>query len=101
MDINQVVTLLNAGFTADEIRELKNRDIPTPEPDITPNPEPAVPPTPEPAPMPVAGSQYSEILSAISDLTAAIQANGIANSNQPQPAHSREDILASIIKPAK
>lgn len=90
MDITQIVTLLNAGFTADEIRALQSRDVPAPEPE----PEPA--PAPAPAP-----DQYAEVLSAISALTAAIQANGIANSNQPQPAHSREDILASIIKPTK
>lgn len=92
MDINQIVTLLNAGFTADEIRALQSRDIPAPEPE----PEPTPAPSPAPAP-----DQYAEVLSAISALTAAIQANGIANSNQPKPAHSREDILASIIKPTK
>lgn len=96
MDINQIVTLLNAGFTADEIRALQSRDIPAPEPEPEPTPAPSPAPSPAPAP-----DQYAEVLSAISALTAAIQANGIANSNQPKPAHSREDILASIIKPTK
>lgn len=98
MDINQIVTLLNAGFTADEIRALQSRDVPAPEPEPEPAPAPAPDPAPAPAPAP---DQYAEVLSAISALTAAIQANGIAKSSQPELLQKRDDILASIIKPTK
>jgi hypothetical protein len=41
---------------------------------------------------------FSEIMQRLDTLTNAIQANGIANSNQPQPS-TVDDILASIINP--
>ena len=100
MNVEQVLTLLNAGYTREEINAMQER---TTKP--TPAQVPAPAPTPEPAPAPAPadtatapGTQYSEILSAISALTSAIQANGIASSNQPTPA-SNESILASIIRP--
>ena len=79
MDIKDIITLANAGFTAQQIATM------------------ATPPVPAPVPAPVPVDPIMEQLKA---LTAAVQTNAIINSQLPitQP-ETPEDILASIINP--
>ena len=76
MNISDIVALAKAGFTAEQISAMNQ-------------------PQPQPQPQPAA---ENAVLAEIRALTAAIQANGIINSNQP-PVQTVDDILASIINP--
>ena len=91
MDIKDIITLANAGFTAQQIATMATPPVPTP----VPAPVPAPVPTPVPAPVPV-----DPIMEQLKALTAAVQTNAIINSQLPitQP-ETPEDILASIINP--
>ena len=83
MDIKDIITLANAGFTAQQIATMATPPVPTPVP------------APVPAPVPV-----DPIMEQLKALTAAVQTNAIINSQLPitQP-ETPEDILASIINP--
>ena len=83
MDIKDIITLANAGFTAQQIATMAAPPVPTPVP------------APVPAPVPV-----DPIMEQLKALTAAVQTNAIINSQLPitQP-ETPEDILASIINP--
>ena len=91
MDIKDIITLANAGFTAQQIATMATPPVPTP----VPAPVPAPVPEPVPAPVPV-----DPIMEQLKALTAAVQTNAIINSQLPitQP-ETPEDILASIINP--
>ena len=100
MKLDDIVVLAKAGYTAEQISKLASmgaepRPQPAPEPQPQPAPEPQPQPTPEPQPDPM-----EAMLAQLSQLTAAIQANGILGSTQPKQP-TADDILASIIAPPK
>lgn len=83
MKPEEIFRLLDAGFTADDIRAMMAQ----------PQPEP----TPAPQPQP---NTDSAILAAIQSLTETIKANNILHSNQPpQPQQTASDVIAEIIHP--
>ncbi len=87
MKPEEIFRLLDAGFTADDIRAMLAQPTPAPQPEPTPAPQPQ--PTPD-----------SAILAAIQSLTETIKANNILHSNQPpQPQQSAADVIAEIIHP--
>ena len=124
MELTDIMALVKAGYTKDEIAQMEN---PNPNPQ-NPNPVP-VPaptqeqsPTPEPVPaqvvepvavaVPVAQPQptqaqaeptMAELMQSIAKLTSAVQANAIAQSVIPGGANPQtptaEDMLAEIIRP--
>jgi len=119
MELNDILSLVKAGFTREEIREMELSQAP-----VQPNPvsvqEPVNVPTQEPAPAqvvePVAVAQpapqptqapaeptMAEIMQSIAKLTSAVQANAIAQSVIPggatPQAPTAEDMLAEIIRP--
>lgn len=54
MDVEKVLQLTAAGFTADEIRQMMKDPAPAPAPAPAPDPTPAPDPSPAPAPDPIA-----------------------------------------------
>ena len=123
MELTDILSLVKAGYTREEIEQM---DKPTP---AEPNPEPvqmqmeipapvtepANPPTqvaepvatavPAPAPQPAqqeAQPTMAELMQSIAKLTSAVQANAIAQSVIPAGLSnppSAEDMLAEIIRP--
>ena len=106
MEIKDIISLVNAGFTRDEIMTLMG---PSSDPSIVapeaaaeaPTPAAAEPapeaPKPEPAP---AVPDNSEVLAALKDLTQTIRKNAILRDTmRPSEQPSAVDILASVINP--
>lgn len=121
MELTDIMALVKAGFTRDEIREMELSQAP-----VQPNPVPVSEPTPAPAPVaepepapvaqPVAVHQptptqapapaeptMAELMQSIAKLTSAVQANAIAKSVIPGAGNPQtptaEDMLAEIIRP--
>lgn len=115
MNLTDIIALANAGFTAQQIAGLATANQSQAQPTQTvPTTLPAQPPTVIPTPQipsaavtapqnaaPVATPAPTDpIMAQLQNLTTAIQANGILNSQMPitQP-ETPEDVLASIINP--
>ena len=91
MKVEEVLALVNAGYTKEEIAAMGA----TPEPEK--KPEPASEPEKKPEP---ANNQVAELTQQMSKLIATLQANAIANSSLTPPHQpSAEDTLAEIIRP--
>jgi outer membrane biosynthesis protein TonB len=121
MELNDIIALVKAGFTHDEIKAMEQAPVqpnavpvsePTPAPAPVAEPEPApvaepvaVPqPTPTQAPAPApAEPTMAELMQSIAKLTSAVQANAIAQSVIPGVGNPQtptaEDMLAEIIRP--
>lgn len=121
MELTDILALVKAGYSRDEIAQMENtvpgnaNPVPVPEP--VPETEPKAEPTPvqtpvaepvaqpvtQPTPQPAqAEPTMAELMQSIAKLTSAVQANAIAQSvipggvpNQP----TAEDMLAEIIRP--
>ena len=119
MELTEVMALVKAGFTKDEIMQMVKPetnnpnteplplDNPAQNPESTkqeaPVTEPAPTPTPTPAPVPEQEQpSMADIMQGIAKLTSAIQANAIATSVIPQGLSTppkAEDMIAEIIRP--
>ena len=114
MNTEQILALVNAGFTKQEILTMAAAAAPDPEPapepvpappaEAVPEPEPVPEPVPaaepKPEPEPEKGPTLADVLAGITKLTGAIQANAIASSVVPQqPRETAEDMIAQIIRP--
>lgn len=123
MELTDIMALVKAGYTKDEIAQMEkpspsvNNPVPAVQPVAThvPVTEPANPPAqvaepvavPQPVPQPTPAPQdaqptMAEIMQSIAKLTSAVQANAIAQSVIPQGLQnppSAEDMLAEIIRP--
>ena len=125
MEVSEILSLVKAGFTKDEIVQMAAQNNPAPnpepvpvanptqnaEPEQTPVVEPVdvAVPEPQPAPAPVQAQaegqpSLSDVMRSIAQLTSAIQANAIqtsfipgGNPNQPDAAAT----LAEIIRPTR
>ena len=111
---DQVLKLLESGFTAEEIRKMQE-PAPEPQPDPQPEPQKEQEPEPErhqePAPEPPKDPEPSEtdkrldaLETSISKLVKTLQESNLKNSSfQSDPADSLEaqtdKIMASIIRP--
>lgn len=93
MDIKDILTLVNAGFTAEMIAGFAQSEKPKPEP----KPEPKTEPKPEPKPDP--GSELSEITKRLDELTKAIQSNNTVSATAPTPKENDvNDVILNLIK---
>lgn len=122
MELNDILTLVKAGYTRNEIEQMERPGTPDAAPAIVPVEEPAQAPQPAPAqtvepaavpaavpapqPQPAqaqAEPTMAEIMQSIAKLTSAVQANAIAQSVIPggvtQQTPTAEDMLAEIIRP--
>jgi len=106
MEIKDIISLVNAGFTRDEIMTLMG---PTSDPSTVapeaaaeaPTPAAAEPAPEAPTPAP-AVPDNSEVLAALKDLTQTIRKNAILRDTmRPTEQPSAVDILASVINPPK
>jgi hypothetical protein len=104
MTVNEIMKLLDAGYTKEEISAL---EAPAPEPEAKPEPAPAPDAEPkakpEPAPAPDAEPTLADVLKKVAKLTATIQANALAQTqiNGQPKAPTAEDMIAQIIRPTR
>ena len=120
MELTDIMALVKAGYTKDEIAQMEQprndhaEPAPVATPAQTPEPAPAqaaepvavAQPVPVPTPQPAqaqAEPTMAEIMQSIAKLTSAVQANAIAQSVIPGGANPQtptaEDMLAEIIRP--
>lgn len=120
MELADIMALVKAGYTKDEIAKMDNPNPADPDPVPVQQPvvqneqapvqvvEPVAQPVPQPVPKPVqqeAQSQPSmaDLMQSIAKLTSAVQANAIAQSVIPGGANlqtqTAEDMIAEIIRP--
>ena len=93
MKYEEIIKLLDAGYSREEILEMVK---PAPEPDPAPAPEPDPAPTDTPAPD-MAG-MMEEMKTMFSDLTKELIASNIMRS-RIDGEDDNEDIIAKIINP--
>lgn len=127
MELTDILALVKAGYTREEISQMEAPQsapaapivvetpvpapVQTPSPVVTetPAPVPVAPATPAPTPVPTQTPQQTppqptmeDIMQEIAKLTSAVQANAIAHSVIPQGLTTppkAEDMLAEIIRP--
>lgn len=102
MDLNDIITLVKAGYTKDEISAMQS--LPT-EPaagpaEVTPDPQP-VPEENAPAPAPVQEpGNYEKMEALLNKLINITQGQNInANMAPAVPTRTSQDILADVIAP--
>jgi len=111
MKLSDILTLLNAGYTKEDIDKmtadpaLTPDPTPTSSPDPAPTPDPATTtatvPTPDPKPAP-ASDPAQAIKTVLDDFTKKLQAFQVATSNMiPKPDDTGESVFAEIIAPKK
>ena len=89
MDIKDILTLVNAGFTAEMIAGFAQSEKPKPEP--IPEPKPEQKPEPE--------DELSEIIKRLDELTNAIQSNNAVSATAPTPKENDvNDVILNLIK---
>lgn len=102
MTFEQLMKLLDAGFSKAEIMALNGTPAPAPQPEPEPEPDPAPAPQPEPEPQPdpapAPQNDQAAILAKLEELNQTIIRSNINNSRQPE-TESVDDILATIIRP--
>ena len=96
MKYEEIIKLLDAGYSREEILAMKEEPAPAPDPK---EPEPT--PEPEPAPAPDhAADVMKEMKEMFAEMKKELTAMNILNSRQePDGVKTGEDILASIINP--
>ena len=113
MELTDIMALVKAGFTRDDIRQMEQKEPnnPNPEPVQLAMDIPAQTNEPVPAqvaePVAVPGTQpaqpsMAQLMESIAKLTSAVQSNAIAHSVIPGGMHdapTAEDMLAEIIRP--
>lgn len=93
MDIKDILTLVNAGFTAEMIAGFAQSEKPKPEPKPEPKTEPKTEPKPDP------GRELSEITKRLDELTKAIQINNTVGATAPTPKENDiKDVILNLIK---
>ena len=96
MKYNEIIKLLDAGYSRDEILAMKEEPAPAPDPEPKPDdPEPA--PAPDPA-----ADVMKEMKEMFAEMKKELTAMNIMNSRQESDdVKTGEDILASIINPVR
>lgn len=118
MELTDIMALVKAGYTKDEIAQMDKPQTANPDPVPVQQPvvqneptpiqvvEPVAVPAPAPVPQPVqqeAQPSMADLMQSIAKLTSAVQANAIAQSVIPGGANPQtptaEDMIAEIIRP--
>lgn len=109
MNYSEVKSLLDAGFTADEIRTMLNnpqnpQENPQPT-DPAPTPEPEPTPTPELEPAPADDERFNQLNDTMNRILKAIQASNrntaTVNTVSPDLDTEVDKIMNGIIRPEK
>lgn len=91
MKLSDVIALIGAGYTKAEIDALEaggvTQETPETETEIKTEPKP------EPKPEPTNAGNNKELLDAITNLTAAVQARNVRESKQPAEIEKPRDIM--------
>lgn len=97
MKYEEIIKLLDAGYSRDEILAMKEEPAPAPDPEPTPaDPEPA--PAPEPAD--ITAGIMEEVKGMFAEMKKELTAMNILNSRQDSDeVRTGEDVLANIINP--
>lgn len=99
MKIDDVMKLIDAGFSKEEILNISNEAEQTPSGDPTPEADPADPEAPQPAPDAMK-EVLDGFLTSFKTVVEDIKAANIGSSQIPdQHRDSAEEVLASIIAP--
>jgi len=104
MNLNEIIKLIDAGFTKSDILALagSQQTEPKEEPKPEPKKEPKEEPKPEPKPEPQE-TETDKLVKAlglqVEGLTKALQASNIRNTEHGGQEESVDDILAKIINP--
>lgn len=99
MQLNDILTLAKAGFTAEQIGQLAQLQ--------TDQPQPAPQPAPQPEPQQPAQDPLQTVLAELGILKGQIQQINLAGAQQPQPQPAPQpeltgaDVLANIISPPR
>lgn len=110
MTVDQIMKLLDAGYTKEEIAAMTSDPEPKPAPEEKPEPEqkqePEEKPEPEPKPEPAedqTGARLDALEKSIASLIKTIQVSNVNNKHvQTLPSDSTkivDDAMASIIRP--
>lgn len=99
MKLSDYITLLKAGYTRKDIDAILEEEKTEPAPAPEDKPEPVQEPKPVENPVDNGENQAgnAEILTAIKDLTAAIQASNIRNDQIPENEKTGEDVLYKLV----
>lgn len=106
MNLNDLMKLVNAGFTKEEILAMVGSQPAAPAPEPTPAPEPEKPAAPDPEPeKPAAPDPASDAIAKltqqVTQLTTIVQQSNLLRAEQPNITPEKpEDIIASIIYPS-
>lgn len=96
MKYEEIIKLLDAGYSRDEILAMEEEPAPAPDPEPTPK-DPETSPAPDPA-----ADVMKEMKEMFAEMKKELTAMNIMNSRQePDEVKTGEDILASIINPVK
>lgn len=98
MKYEEIIKLLDAGYSRDEILAMKEEPAPAPDPEPSPgDPEPS--PVPDPAADITAGIM-EEVKGMFAEMKKELTAMNILNSRQgSDEVRTGEDVLANIINP--
>lgn len=97
MEMQDILTLARAGFTAQQIAALSQISHPAQQQPAQPEPQPQPKPEPQPQQQPQT-PEVDPILAALGDIKSAINAQAIASTQQPKEPDAF-DALAAIINP--
>ena len=101
MNMTELLKLVDAGFTKQEILQLAGAaQDPKEEPKSKPAPQPDPKPVPQQKPAPQPQYDMSALLAKMDEMTKAVQASNIAADRQPKQ-ETADDILAAIIRPPR
>ena len=101
MKPNEILELVRAGFTKEEILGLETTPDPEPLPDDSPDPsqDPEEDPTPEPSNPVDVNVALAALTKQVENLTKAQQAANRSRSNLQTVKQSADEILAGLINP--
>lgn len=84
MKVSEVIQLIGAGYTKEEIAAMEAAQEPAADPESPAPAAPAPDPVPAPAAAPADPAPTQDLLDAIRTLTAAVQHNNKINTPQPE-----------------
>ena len=106
MKIDEVMMLIRAGYTKNEIQEMEMANVVT-DPEPAPEPAPAPEPTAEPAPEPKEPAPMDQMMQTLQNMIRqnqqmleAMQAANVQAARMPEEKkETPEDLIAKIIAP--